>query len=59
MKKIVAIVGMSGSGKSVITDYLEKRIIKNTSSFVVSYIKEAIEDSFKRLIKVKKSFVKN
>ena len=33
-----------------ITDYLEKRIIKNTSSFVVSYIKEAIEDSFKRLI---------
>ncbi len=33
-----------------ITDYLEKKIIKNTSSFVVSYIKEAIEDSFKRLI---------
>lgn len=30
--------------------YLEKRIIKNDKSFVVDIVKEAIEDSYKRLI---------
>ena len=36
--------------KKEIIDYLEKKIIKNDSSFVVSYVKEAINDSYKRLI---------
>ena len=31
-------------------EYLEKRIIKNNSSFVVDIIKDAIADSYKRLI---------
>jgi len=33
-----------------IISYLENKIIKNNDSFVVSYIKEAILDSYKRLI---------
>ncbi len=33
-----------------IISYLEKKLIKNEKSFVVSYIKEAIIDSYKRLI---------
>ena len=33
-----------------ILSYLEKKLIKNPTSFVVSSIKEAIEDSYKRLI---------
>ena len=33
-----------------VLSYLEKRIIKNENSFVVNEVKEAIEDSYKRLI---------
>ena len=33
-----------------ILSYLEKKVIKNTDSFVVPYVKEAIVDSYKRLI---------
>lgn len=36
--------------KNLIIAFLEKKIIKNDKSFVTSYIKEAIEDSYKRLI---------
>ncbi len=36
--------------KDEIIAYLEKKLIKNTSSFVCDYVKEAIEDSYKRLI---------
>ena len=36
--------------KEEIINYLESKIIKNNDSFVVSYVKEAIEDSYKRLI---------
>ena len=36
--------------KDRVLNYLEKRIIKNESSFVVPEVKEAIEDSYKRLI---------
>ena len=36
--------------KEDIIDYLNKKIIKNENSFVVSYVKEAIEDAYKRLI---------
>ena len=36
--------------KTGILDFLEKKLIKNNSSFVVDYIKEAIEDAYKRLI---------
>ena len=36
--------------KDEIISYLERKIIKNDKSFVVSYIKEAIVDSYKRLI---------
>jgi len=36
--------------KEEIIDFLEKKIIKNDKSFVVNYVKEAIEDSYKRLI---------
>lgn len=36
--------------KEEILLYLEKKIIKNDKSFVCSYIKEAIEDAYKRLI---------
>lgn len=36
--------------KEDILSFLEKKIIKNNKSFVTSYIKEAIEDSYKRLI---------
>ena len=36
--------------KERVLNFLEKRIIKNTDSFVVDIVKEAIEDSYKRLI---------
>ena len=36
--------------KEEILSYLEKKVIKNPSSFVTSYVKEAIVDSYKRLI---------
>ena len=36
--------------KDEIINYLEKKLIKNDKSFVSKYVKEAIEDSYKRLI---------
>ena len=36
--------------KERVLDYLEKKIIKNNDSFVLDIMKEAIEDSYKRLI---------
>ena len=36
--------------KEEIINYLESKIIKNKDSFVVDYVKEAIADSYKRLI---------
>ena len=36
--------------KEGILDFLEKKIIKNGTSFVVESVREAIEDSYKRLI---------
>ena len=36
--------------KQEILSFLEKKIIKSDKSFVTSYVKEAIEDSYKRLI---------
>ncbi len=36
--------------KDRVLNYLEKRIIKNDKSFVTNDVKEAIEDSYKRLI---------
>ena len=36
--------------KNEVLSFLEKKIIRNEKSFVVSYVKEAIEDSYKRLI---------
>lgn len=36
--------------KERVLSYLEKRLIKNDKSFVVDIVKEAIEDSYKRLI---------
>ena len=36
--------------KDKITEFLENKNIKNNDSFCASYIKEAIEDSYKRLI---------
>ena len=36
--------------KDEILAYLEKKLIKNTSSFVCNYVKAAIADSYKRLI---------
>ena len=36
--------------KEGIISFLEKKLIKNEKSFVTSYVKEAIEDSYKRLI---------
>lgn len=36
--------------KEAILSFLEKKIIKNEQSFVVGAVKEAIEDSYKRLI---------
>ena len=36
--------------KDEIISFLEKKIIKNDKSFVTSYIKDAISDSYKRLI---------
>ena len=36
--------------KNEIISFLEKKIIRNDKSFVVPYVKEAIEDSYKRLI---------
>ncbi len=36
--------------KKVIIDYLENKIIKNNESFVAEEVKDAIKDSFKRLI---------
>ncbi len=36
--------------KDEIINYLEKKLIKNDKSFVSTYVKEAIEDSYKRLI---------
>ncbi len=36
--------------KDEIISYLEKKIIKNDKSFVTTYIKEAIDDAYKRLI---------
>ena len=37
--------------KERVLSFLEKRIIKNDKSFVVDIVKDAIEDSYKRLIK--------
>ncbi len=39
-----------GVNKEEIISYLERKIIKNEKSFVCSYVKEAIEDAYKRLI---------
>ncbi|MBQ8534540.1 MAG: RNA-binding transcriptional accessory protein, partial [Bacilli bacterium] len=39
-----------GVNKDEILAYLEKKLIKNTNSFVCSYVKAAIADSYKRLI---------
>lgn len=36
--------------KEEILAYLEKKVIKNFDSFVTSYVKDAIKDSYKRLI---------
>ena len=36
--------------KDEIINYLEKKLIKNSNSFVCTYVKEAIDDSYKRLI---------
>ena len=36
--------------KDEIIAYLEKKLIKNDKSFVTNYVKEAIKDSYKRLI---------
>ena len=36
--------------KDFIIDFLNKKVIKNDKSFVTNYVKEAIEDSYKRLI---------
>ena len=36
--------------KDEIINYLESKIIKNKDSYVANYVKEAIEDSYKRLI---------
>lgn len=36
--------------KDEVISFLEKKVIKNDKSFVVSLVKEAIEDSYKRLI---------
>ena len=36
--------------KERVLNYLEKRLIKNDKSFVVDIVKDAIEDSYKRLI---------
>ncbi len=36
--------------KDEIINYLEKKLVKNAKSFVVNLVKEAIEDSYKRLI---------
>ena len=36
--------------KERVIDYLEKRIIKNENSIVIDIVKDAIEDSYKRLI---------
>ncbi len=36
--------------KDRVLDYLEKKLIKNDKSFVVNEVKDAIEDSYKRLI---------
>ena len=36
--------------KTRVLNFLEKRLIKNDKSFVVDIVKEAIEDSYKRLI---------
>lgn len=36
--------------KDEVISFLEKKVIKNDKSFVVSIVKEAIEDSYKRLI---------
>ncbi len=36
--------------KEDVINYLERKIIKNDKSFVVSYVKDAIEDAYKRLI---------
>lgn len=48
-KEGVLSVGISIEDKEI-TDYLEKRIIKDRNSIVNNYIREAIDDSFKRLI---------
>ncbi len=36
--------------KDEIISYLEKKLIKNNDSFVVNFVKEAIDDAYKRLI---------
>lgn len=48
-KEKVLNVSIDVSKDEIIT-YLEKKIIKNENSFVTLYIKEAINDSYKRLI---------
>lgn len=48
-KEKVLNVSIDVSKDEIIT-YLEKKIIKNENSFVILYIKEAINDSYKRLI---------
>jgi len=47
-EKIIS-VSMNIETKKVL-EFLEEKVIKNKESFVVPYVKNAIEDSFKRLI---------
>lgn len=48
-KEKILTVSLDVDKEGVLT-YLEKKLIKNAKSFVVDSIKEAIEDSYKRLI---------
>ncbi|MBP3841317.1 MAG: RNA-binding transcriptional accessory protein [Bacilli bacterium] len=48
-KEKVLTVGIDVN-KDEIISYLEKKLIKNEKSFVSKYVKESIEDSYKRLI---------
>ena len=48
-KEKVLTVNINASKDEVLL-FLEKKLIKNDKSFVIKYVKEAIEDSYKRLI---------
>lgn len=48
-KEKILTVGINYDNEYII-NYLEKNIIKNSKSFVVDIVKEAIQDSYKRLI---------